>query len=277
VTSIITTVLTAFTSFGLIAVSAWFASERWIYNHHQGRKWLGDVLADFNKSFRRLQVIVHATEAFLWSGARLKEAGNSLRRVPSQTASFLSSGAKQDDDDAGEGGLPFAQSPEPMSPMSPTRHRTSDAAQSTFGAASSITVDMRSPPTSPTADAQLEKGSVMDGPSPSSPRRRGRFATAVRSVMMLQTASGVSPLAAFNPRPQRQPTTSSTMTAGRSDSSGKRMTMDNVPALRGSRVASLTPKLKTLEATQDLAAHQGLVRHLQFSPDGKFLATSRYV
>lgn len=46
--------------------------------------------------------------------------------------------------------------------------------------------------------------------------------------------------------------------------------------LRASRVAALVPKLKSLEATQDLAAHQALVRHLQFSPNGKFLATSRY-
>jgi WD repeat-containing protein 26 len=45
--------------------------------------------------------------------------------------------------------------------------------------------------------------------------------------------------------------------------------------LRGSKVAAVIPKLKSLEATQDLAAHSELVRHLQFSPNGKFLATSR--
>jgi hypothetical protein len=44
---------------------------------------------------------------------------------------------------------------------------------------------------------------------------------------------------------------------------------------RGSKVTSLIPKLKSLEATQDLVAHSALVRHLQFSPNGKFLATSR--
>lgn len=45
--------------------------------------------------------------------------------------------------------------------------------------------------------------------------------------------------------------------------------------VRSSRVASLVPKLRGMETTQDLAAHSALVRHLQFSPDGKFLATSR--
>lgn len=45
---------------------------------------------------------------------------------------------------------------------------------------------------------------------------------------------------------------------------------------RGSKVTSLIPKLKSLEATQDLVAHSALVRHLQFSPNGKFLATSSW-
>ena len=46
-------------------------------------------------------------------------------------------------------------------------------------------------------------------------------------------------------------------------------------ALCGSREATLIPKLQSLEVTQDLDEHQALVRHVQFSPDGKFLATSR--
>ena len=48
-------------------------------------------------------------------------------------------------------------------------------------------------------------------------------------------------------------------------------------AVLRSRVAALVPKLKILDTTQDLAAHQALVRHLQFSPDGKYLDTSRSV
>jgi predicted secreted protein len=38
----------------------------------------------------------------------------------------------------------------------------------------------------------------------------------------------------------------------------------------------LVPKLKVLEVTQDLAAHSALVKDLQFSPDGKYFATSRF-
>jgi hypothetical protein len=47
--------------------------------------------------------------------------------------------------------------------------------------------------------------------------------------------------------------------------------------VQSSRVAALVPKLRGLTLTQDLDAHQALVRHLEFSPNGKFLATSRFV
>jgi WD repeat-containing protein 26 len=47
--------------------------------------------------------------------------------------------------------------------------------------------------------------------------------------------------------------------------------------VQSSRVAALVPKLRGLTLTQDLDAHQALVRHLRFSPNGKFLATSRFV
>ncbi|KAG2070338.1 hypothetical protein BDR04DRAFT_1231774 [Suillus decipiens] len=44
VTSTITTVFTAVTSFGLAVVSTWFASECWIFVQHRGHVWLEDVI-----------------------------------------------------------------------------------------------------------------------------------------------------------------------------------------------------------------------------------------
>ena len=72
----------------------------------------------------------------------------------------------------------------------------------------------------------------------------------------------------------RQRTSSSNLTGG---CEKKRMGPGGEPvkAVFQSRIAALMPKLKILETTQDLAAHQALVRHLQFSPDGRYLATSR--
>lgn len=251
----------------------WFASERWAYNHHQGQKWLGDVLFDAKNSFYRLRAVTMTRSVLTWSGRIIKEAAYSLRRVPSITSNFLGSAAEKPDDHNDLGQLPFAHSPEPMSPTH--RHRASDA--TITGSQShlmqyEIKPNIASPTLSEEDGGQSDYGSSVNDISPSSPSspNRGRFASAVRSVMMLQNASSpISPFGAFGPRRQR------TTSSGAHEAMKKKMTMDPVNTLRGSRVASLIPKLKSLEPTQDLAAHQALVKHLQFSPDGKFMATSR--
>ncbi|KAF8637933.1 hypothetical protein AX17_002554 [Amanita inopinata Kibby_2008] len=54
ITKTVTNVLTVVTSVGLAAVSTWFASERYIYLRHRGRKWLGDVLTDLKEKCARV-------------------------------------------------------------------------------------------------------------------------------------------------------------------------------------------------------------------------------
>jgi hypothetical protein len=104
-------------------------------------------------------------------------------------------------------------------------------------------------------------------PTPSSPGKQ-LWRNAVRSVKLHSAGPFGTPVVSPNEQP-RQRTTSS--------SDRKRTTHGGEPvkAVFRSRVAALVPKLKMLETTQDLAAHQALVRDLQFSPDGKYLATSR--
>ena len=41
--------------------------------------------------------------------------------------------------------------------------------------------------------------------------------------------------------------------------------------------STLVPKLKNLAVVQKLDVHTGLVRDIQFSPDGNYLATTRCV
>jgi hypothetical protein len=254
-------VFTAFTSFGLAAVSTWFASERWAYNHHQGRKWLGDVLADATDRFYRLRAMVITRHALIWSGERLKDAGNSLKRVPSITASFLvHNGDKAEGKDLAT--LPITNTPAPIPSV---KYGSPDAPQTPS------VVGIRPPSTRfPSSDGHSEgAASSSVTPTPTTQQGKGRLATLVRSMIMIQSASSASPLSPFSPRRQR--TTSSSGVEG----IAKKQTADPVTALPGSRVATLIPKLKSLEAKYDLAAHQALVRDLQFSPDGKFLATSR--
>lgn len=265
ITCTITTVFTAFTSFGLAAVSTWFASERWAYTHHQGRKWLGDVLADATESFYRLRGMVITRHALIWSGERLKDAGNSLKRVPSITASFLTPhGDKAEDKDFAQGTLPLTNTPVPIPSM---KHGDPESSQAVPTVGEKVL---------PTRFSSLEGPEAAVSPAPdtttTTPKGKRRFATLVRSMIMMQSGTpgspGTPPLSPFGPRRQR--TTSSSGL----DAVVKKP--EPVTAVRGSRAAILTPKLKSLEATQDLAAHQALVRDLQFSPDGKFLATSRY-
>jgi WD40 repeat protein len=94
---------------------------------------------------------------------------------------------------------------------------------------------------------------------------RNRFASLVRAAVLMRRSASVATPAMMLASPTRRRTHSSSH-------------QDTIGAfgVKGSRLATLTPKLKSLEPTQDLAAHQALVRHLQFSPDGKYMATSSW-
>lgn len=155
----------------------------------------------------------------------------------------------------GEYAHTISRSPEPLSPLSPIRQSTDS--YSRFSVEGSSQPNLESPTT------------TFSGTSNSPTTARDRLTSAIRSVMMLQSATS-SPSSPFSP--VRKRTTSSALT----DASRTTPETGITTTFRGSKVASLISKLKSLETTQDLAAHSALVRHLQFSPNGKFLATSRY-
>ncbi|KAF5368873.1 hypothetical protein D9758_002838 [Tetrapyrgos nigripes] len=243
ITSTITTVMTAVTSFGLAAVSAWFASERWAWSHHRGKKWLDEVLDEVNAKLLQISGIKLIWKGYKWSERRLGTAGKAEAGLP------VTGSATQLD--------------EPMSPISVNsgyRGRPSD-----------------SRPASPVLTAVVTSMSTTDTPgtmTPGTPEasRLGRqlWQNAIRTVKMRsQVTSKLAAIDAQNKRaPRRQRTGSSNVVSDGGP--------PEVVQIFKSRVAALVPKLKCLEATQDLAAHQALVRHLQFSPDGKFLATSSW-
>lgn len=260
VTSIITTILTAFTSFGLTAVSAWFASERWTYNHHQGRKWLGDVLDDANERFMQIRAMVATRRMVLWSSTRIKRAGLSLSRVPSFYApSHAGSDGEKPEEDTG--GLPFTRNPNNSGPMSPIE-RSQGFAFNHF--------DHRTPVMSAISlDGHSEYSATTEAASqvsPISPARQ-RLQHAVRSVIMMQ--GGMA--SAFATRGKKSATNDGEGDVD--DCTRKELQMDMA---RSSRVGSLVPKLRQMEPTTDLNGHQALVKHLQFSPDGSLLATSSW-
>ncbi|EIW78473.1 WD40 repeat-like protein [Coniophora puteana RWD-64-598 SS2] len=304
ITTIITTVFTAFTSFGLAAVSVWFGSEKWTFIHHRGQKWLLDVLSETTHQYIPDHIFRLYECIASWGTRRLNRAAYSLRRVPSMTASLLlpsSNSDRMDDDNftiitgtgtMGAGGstalLPYAlsQSPEPLPPIRQSMEMTfsSGPVSPTLMEKEDYSGPLSAPPImhargfSPNALTSAHSGGLPSPPPSSIVSPRERFTSAVRSVMMLQTAT-TSALpsrgaGAFFPIKRRQRTASA---GTESDvSKGGKLAMDPVLAMRSSRVATLVPKLRVLQVTQDIPAHSALVKHLQFSPSGKFLATSSW-
>jgi len=94
---------------------------------------------------------------------------------------------------------------------------------------------------------------------------RQRFKGAVRYVIMMQRAQSGMQVQSFL-RPMMPPRTPSF----------NRNSTNGMSPIRGPRPPNLIPKLRTLEPIQDLMVHTALVRHLQFSPNGKYLATSSW-
>ncbi|KAF8069027.1 hypothetical protein FPV67DRAFT_1607451 [Lyophyllum atratum] len=245
-TSTLTTVFTAFTSFGLAAVSAWFASERYIFLRHRGKKWLSDALIEYKNMVMKLPGMQRTRRTLHAIGDRLGQWADTLHRLSCKVLgiAYAHSSSSDDSDDV-EARLPTAHSNNFFSddPTSPMRRQS----------------DMMSEPSkSPLSPKTLTDKDVLA--SPASPGKQ-LWKNAVRSGQPRE--------------PHRQRTTSSNLTGHYGDR--KRTAAEEpVRAVLRSRVGALQPKLKQLEATQDVAAHQALVRHLQFSPDGKYLATSSW-
>jgi len=235
----ITTVFTAFSSFGLIAVSTWFAFERWVFLRHRGSKWLRDSLDD---------CWVGATDVV--SRRRLLSAMHCASDAWTRARAFLIRFIRL---------RPTTEIISPSDSWSSLTHAPSSTMRtSPYNASGSLRT--RSP--SPVTPANTDPGyqfpeEVTSGAVPrtvAGSGRRTRFVQAIRSVIIAQ--QGTSPNI-FSPEVVRQE--------------------ELRGLIRSSRVARLEPKLRDFAPTQEFAAHQALVRHLQFSPDGNYLATSRSV
>jgi WD repeat-containing protein 26 len=259
-----TTVFTAFSSFGLAAVSAWFASERWIFSRHKGKKWLQDLLDDWWDaviSIPPFHQFLDGLHAFgLWSSSIPHHTRVALTHTRTPVTSIFRRRPAGSFNSSSENSLPSVPSPETVVAIPQSSRRGSE-------------IVLSASPVSPTFEPKSvqgstvsftlpsEKSSGMSGtPTTSAPSRR-RFAQAVRNVIRMQQAT--------------QLTRSLSPTLLMSDGTRRQ---DTLPMpMQASRVAGLVPKLRGLMPTQVLEAHQALVRHLQFSPNGKFLATSRLV
>lgn len=277
-----TTIFTTVTSFGLAAVSAWFATERWIFLHHHGEKWLSDVIKETKKGIARTPGILLIKESFRHLHRHLRAARNSVHSFRSRTIPALShvgesTGSFDSDGHTlpGPGGLPYHQG-HAHELFSRMRSADSSVPDMILAAAT----PQATSPISPTAS------DLPFADTPTMSNGRALWTRAIQRAQMRNAAAALaaatqnsfvksSPNKPDSAKDASRQHTSSTVQAGGYGERKRTSGEEPVKCAQLSRVAALVPKLQFLQTTKSLAAHSALVRHLQFSPDGKYLATSR--
>ena len=227
----------------------WFIFERWVFIRHRGSKWLRDSLDD-------CWIVV----AEVLSRRRLLSAMNRASDALTRAKAFLFKFARS---------RPTTEITPPSDSWGSLTHASSSTMKtSQHNPSGSLRTCSPSPmaappnPDAPLPSHNLPEEIMTSGAAQTTvtPARRARFVQAIRSVIIAQQGpAGIprAPPSIFSPEGVRQE--------------------ELRGLIRSSRVARLVPMLRDFEPTQEFAAHQALVRHLQFSPNGDFLATSRFV
>ncbi|KAH8828264.1 quinon protein alcohol dehydrogenase-like superfamily [Flagelloscypha sp. PMI_526] len=257
VTSALTTVLTAITSFGLLAVSIWFASERAIFLRHEGKKWLSDALQDINHQFlelRGMRTIRHGANSVHKAGrrasVRLRSINLSLPKSRLSTASPSTTDEK-DDDDLEAGVLPVGS---PDSILAP--HDTGNGRVSRQSPAQPRMILSESTPSSPQIGNE-EPGTQSTTPTTPKLPSRGKelWRNALKTIAMSRSpfASPVPTIAVRKSGMRKQ------TAAGLESKHGLSLQTDiNKPGRLRSRIHALGPRLEMLDCLIEFDAHQAL-------------------
>jgi len=276
-------------------VSAWFASERIVFNRHKGRKWLAEILDDISD---KLGVVTgygwmkktapeRSKNAFSWSARVVRRASIPLRRMSTMFGG--TSGSTGSSESVESIPPPYTSPTIPpsaviMTPRSGTMAPTKSVVHFQLGhedGRSSGEVSGRPSDATPVASPTIPPATPE--PVTEVSAARARFMNLVRSAVMVNRLIGVGD--------EVKAKVSRSLTDGKATD---RKSTGPVTMPRSSRVAGLVPRLQNMTPTQDIAAHAALVRHMQvsvkptsasilavngipqFSPDGKFLATSSW-
>ncbi|KIL61047.1 hypothetical protein M378DRAFT_199629 [Amanita muscaria Koide BX008] len=267
VTSTITTVFTAFTSFGLVAVSTWFASERWAFQQHEGKKWLSDILIDAKDRILQIPPLQYLASGMKFVKFHCTKFLNYMRHIRYRASDLLPTHVDR------KNAASSTKTPPCMVevPATPT-----DTMNPLFRATTDIRTSRPAPLSRNFSMPNLRDLQTEESTAPRSPKElwdrafSGVLSRPSLSQMGLATAASSNKRASL-----RQLTASSNLSFGPGDRRYGN-SEENSQAMLKSRITALISDIKPLEVTQDLAAHEALVRHLQFSPDGKYLATSSW-
>lgn len=238
ITSALTAVFTVFSSFGLAAVSLWFALESWVSSRYEFNEQFWDAVTHSAFYARGRYIQRKMKDAYAYGISAGMNSARSLTRKISEIRIRLHRAIHRDkvrerdldlESEAPTDSLPSLGTLRAWDPLS----RAFVVYQPTMDEKLTAMVDFR--PESPTA----------------------RLRRVVRMVITIQTGLRTH-------SPPREATRST-----------KAVVMPKEPTIPHMPAATLRRKLNALEPSHDWPAHAGLVRHLQFSPSGSHLASAR--
>ncbi|GJE95705.1 WD40 repeat domain-containing protein [Phanerochaete sordida] len=266
ITSTVTTALSACSSFGIAAVACWFASRRTVSIMHASGTWLMDALSRADTSIRRLlgtdlvlsSFRVSVRAAAFWIERICRGAARVIRTVlstkPQREDRPQRSTSDPESPDTGDSGNKYLKSYS-------VSHPTSTGALSECISLRSY--DLFSGPTVTSTPLSQPIFVTIDGPEDTVVADGESAGTITHSSIIAQTQSALSIADHIKAAPLQFP----------DSSRSERMTSAMV---QRSPTKQRVPLLKQVERCFDLNPHQSLVRDLQFSPDGRYLATSSW-
>ncbi|QRW18765.1 WD repeat protein [Rhizoctonia solani] len=292
VVSALVTAFTIVTSSGLISVGLWFMSERWIFSRTRGKRWLFDVLNETQAKINRLLGITWVLKQFpedigprlmRWSRLQVHNIRTALQmayiyctcRSPSEIdeekqahlSDFAAdpprssglpprpSGARSDDDTISIADTNYSAL---ASPRFTDKQPLPTSTSMTSIPSSSSGHPRETPPGFSTValPATITEGELERPPPPRRLKSLVERIIAINKSAPGRTVSGRTDLESTTGRPRAS-------TEGYIPSSY---------ALKA-RLTKLKPGLENLRITQFMTEHMALVKHMQFSPNGDYLAT----
>ncbi|KZV68541.1 WD40 repeat-like protein [Peniophora sp. CONT] len=224
-------------SIGFTTVITWYALERIAFARHYGSR-----LHEFRRLYAMLSWVIHPCKVVARFLVRRQVVEDAENAPPSSDPS-----------------TPRSTSDEQKVRLGPAAHVSGSLpAHNTIRAAYPVRVGH------PTvhASTDLSRGSVALSPG------RARFQNAVRAVLAMKDVFGDN-----SPHNLGWTTMPSSVVSSNSTNTPE---PPSVGMQQSTRASTLATRLRSLRPAESVSAHTALVRHLQFSPNGKLLATSSW-
>ncbi|KAG8916204.1 hypothetical protein FRC01_003299 [Tulasnella sp. 417] len=257
------TALTCITSLGPFSVAVWFGVERFVEAETKGHQTPIDIMREWKTGLLSVARVSSAgfEKAATWSKETLVKFGAFVASAVGKLSGRGRSGLTSRD----------AYEIEEYGASPAILNSKAESMRGFLGGSDPKPARAQSPPPSPQVFSSEEDSSlpVQEQALQSSLMQRIRFKDAVTKVRNV----GWMKATLKSPTKDGQGTHHMEQSHTFPESSDGRVDPNERSTPPSTRLAGLVANLKALRPTQELFEHGALVRHLQFSPDGKWLAT----